>query len=43
MRSESKGDYLKQLFKHEGEFEYAIVADMGKVSGKHLHIQELSV
>jgi nucleoside-diphosphate-sugar epimerase len=26
------------LFKHEGDFEYAIVADMGKVSGKQPHI-----
>ena len=34
VRSASKGDYLKGLFKDEGEFEYAIVADMGKVSGK---------
>ena len=38
VRSASKGDYLKGLFKDEGEFEYAIVADMGKVSGKHVHI-----
>jgi nucleoside-diphosphate-sugar epimerase len=34
VRSASKGDYLKDLFKDEGEFEYAIVADMGKVSGR---------
>jgi nucleoside-diphosphate-sugar epimerase len=39
VRSVSKGDYLKQLFKNEGEFEYATVADMGKVSGKQLHME----
>ena len=27
------------LFMGEGDFEYAIVADMGKVSGKQLHME----
>jgi nucleoside-diphosphate-sugar epimerase len=38
VRSASKGEYLMDLSKDEGEFQYAIVADMGRVSGKHLNI-----
>jgi nucleoside-diphosphate-sugar epimerase len=32
VRSESKGEYLRQLFSGKGEFEYVIVDDITKVS-----------
>lgn len=32
VRSTSKGEYLQNLFKDEGDFQYAIVKDMGEVS-----------